>query len=193
VTQYEQPSEELVSDGIRIGVVMQRMEENSLKQHLLLKAERLVRWADLRAELVSVRRAQQVLNASAVPMDVGALGKGGGKGKDATVTCHLCGKPGHMKKDCWHAAKGSGGKSSKGGSKGRGSGDKQAKDKSKVTCLKYNKTGHYARDCRSGVAALDRERASSPARAMEEALAGVFLSPITQEGGASEETQRANR
>ena len=52
---YERANAEVVTDGIRIGVVLQRMEESALKQHLLLNSERLVRWVDFRAELVSVR------------------------------------------------------------------------------------------------------------------------------------------
>ena len=82
LAQYERTSGEAVSDGMRIGIVLQRLEESSLKQHLLLNTERLTKWADFRAEMINVRRAQQIVANRAQPMDIGALsGKGKGKPK----------------------------------------------------------------------------------------------------------------
>ena len=50
-----------MSDGIRVGVVWQR-----------LSSQRLMKWANFRAEVINVRRAQQIVSASAQPMDIGA-------------------------------------------------------------------------------------------------------------------------
>ena len=76
---------------------------------LLLNSERLALWADFRAEVINIRRAQQVVSNTASPMEVSALdgkgkfdkgGKGKGKGKSTDVNCNQCWKPGHMKRDC---------------------------------------------------------------------------------------------
>ena len=176
VAQYERTSGEDVSDGIRVGVVLQRLEDSPLKQHLLMNSERLARWTDFRSELVCVRRAQQVLSASAQPMDVGALdsgkgkgsrgGKGKGKGSSADpakkITCHQCGRQGHMKKDCWYAAGGKGGKGGKDSKSPDARHQKGSRDVKSVKCFKCGKTGHYARDCRSQLAAVDAPPADDP-------------------------------
>ena len=74
-----------------------------MKQHLLLKSERRTRRADVRADVVNVRRAQMIVNASAQPMDIVVFASKGksskGKGKD--LACCKCGRKGHMEKDCW--------------------------------------------------------------------------------------------
>jgi len=89
---YERASNEIVSDGIRVGVVLQRLEDSPIKQHLLMNSERLAKWADFRAELLNVRRAQQVVSSTASPMDVSAFDKrkSKGKGKDNSreIVCH---------------------------------------------------------------------------------------------------------
>ena len=61
-------------DGSRVGVSLLRLEDSPLKQHLLLKSERLTKWADVRAEVINARRAQMIANAIAQPMDTGAIG-----------------------------------------------------------------------------------------------------------------------
>ena len=43
VTQLEHASQEQVSDGIRVGVVWQRLWESTMTQHLLLSPERLAK------------------------------------------------------------------------------------------------------------------------------------------------------
>ena len=72
LAQYVRPSGDQVRDGMCIAVVMQRLEESSLAQHLLLNRARLTTWANVRAEWNNVRRAQQIVSASALPMDIGA-------------------------------------------------------------------------------------------------------------------------
>ena len=183
VAQYERASGEDVSDGIRVGVVLQRLEDSPLKQHLLMNSERLARWTDFRSELVCVRRAQQVISASVQPMDVGALDKGkgkgsrGGKGKGSStdivkkVTCHQCGRQGHMKKDCWYiVGKGTKGKSKD--SKPQNTKQRGNRDEKAVKCFKCGKTGHYARDCQSQLAAVEAPSASGSG------VEGLFLTSL---------------
>ena len=67
---------------------------------------------------------------------------------DVSVVCHLCGKSGHMKKDCWHVA--SGGKNDqngKSGGKGKFSGKGKGKSDVSVVCHLCGKSGHMKKDC----------------------------------------------
>ena len=72
LTHNETATLEQVRGGIRVGDGLQRLDESKLKQHLLHKTEHLIRWADFRAEVINLRRAQTTLNASAQPMGIGA-------------------------------------------------------------------------------------------------------------------------
>ncbi len=72
VLSYEQACGEAVSNSIKVGIVLQRLGESALKQHLLLNAERLAKWPDFRMEVVNIRRAQQVVSNTAQNMEVGA-------------------------------------------------------------------------------------------------------------------------
>ena len=133
VTKFETDSAEVVSDAIRIGIVLRQLPEGALKQHLLLNAERLRTWPDFKAEVVMIRRAQVALGPT--PMDIGAFNKGSGKGAGggkpaSNVTCWSCGKKGHRAAECRSKPKGSGkgAKGAKGGkSSGKGGGKKGGK------------------------------------------------------------------
>ena len=109
---YEQSAGEQVSESLRIGIVLNRIQDNELATHLLLNAERLKTWPAFRKELVDVARARAAAGGAyqtrpgsharssggVAPMDVDGLMKGGGK---ETRMCHNCGKPGHIARDCW--------------------------------------------------------------------------------------------
>ena len=54
-----------MSSAIKIGIVLQRLAESPLKQHLILNAERLREWAASREEVVHVRRTRAASAAAA--------------------------------------------------------------------------------------------------------------------------------
>ena len=94
LARFENDSKEKMSDPIKIGIVLRQLTEGPLKQHLLMQSERLQLWPDFRDEIVNIRRAQASLH---MPMDIGALNKGGkgGKGATSSTVCWTCGKTGH--------------------------------------------------------------------------------------------------
>ena len=61
-------SDQQISDGILIGVVMRNLEDGGLKNHLIMNAEKLKSWADFREEVVHVRRAPAAVQGGASPM-----------------------------------------------------------------------------------------------------------------------------
>ena len=124
---YEQASGEKISDGLRVGIVLNRVTDTELATHLLLNSERFQTWALFSRELVDVSRARAaasgayqmrrgVNDSSTAPMEIDRLQQHGDK------KCYTCGKFGHLSKDCWLNKSKSKGKDSKskGGKKGKG-------------------------------------------------------------------------
>ena len=54
---YEQALGETISDGLRVGIVLNRVTHSELATHLLLNSERFQTWSLFRRELVDVSRA----------------------------------------------------------------------------------------------------------------------------------------
>ena len=103
---YELSSEEKISDGLRVGIVLNRVTDTELATHLLLNSERFLTWALFRRELVDVSRARAAASgayqmrrgandSNTAPMEIDALQQHGDK------KCHTCGRFGHLAKDCW--------------------------------------------------------------------------------------------
>ena len=112
-----------VSDTERLGTVKRGVSLKGLaplpevQKHVMKDSARLNSYAQMRAEVVDLLRAEAALH---MPMDVdGALtgskgkgktkgegksddqkGKGKGKKGKETRVCHECNKPGHLRKDC---------------------------------------------------------------------------------------------
>ena len=113
--KYQARSGDTLSDAMKIGIALRQMAEGSLRQHLVLNSTRLVAWKDFKQEVTDVQRA--LASIGPVPMDVGAVFKGGksvgknahknGKGKGMNdAKCRNCGRAGHFARDC--AVSGSG-------------------------------------------------------------------------------------
>eukprot|EP00973_Karenia_brevis_P015772 2160083-Karenia_brevis.AAC.1 len=81
--RYEQQSGETISDSIRIGCVVNRMEKSSLKEHLLLVNE-----------IESIELAKRTATHPQ-PMQLDALQQ------PFRGTCNKCGKVGHKAVDCF--------------------------------------------------------------------------------------------
>ena len=75
---YQARSLEVISDSMKIGIALRKMEEGRLRQHLLMNSSRLTTWKTFKSEIVDIKRAAAAVGA--VPMDIGASGKGKGKG-----------------------------------------------------------------------------------------------------------------
>ena len=142
VRVYQERSRENLSDDVRTGILIEMLPE-ALKNHVYLNQNRLVNYEQVKSEIETYLEARHGREAGAgadpggaVPMDLSAFkgGKGKAKGK---------GQP-------------PGSKGSKGKSKGKGKADTSSARGSTSTpkgpCWTCGKTGHVARDCRSGTA-----------------------------------------
>ena len=87
---YEQASGEKISDGLRVGIVLNRVTDTELATHLLLNAERFQTWALFRREHVDVSRARAAASgayqmrrgsndSNTAPMEIDALQQHGDK------------------------------------------------------------------------------------------------------------------
>eukprot|EP00971_Amphidinium_carterae_P117671 2331045-Amphidinium_carterae.1 len=203
LAKYEAMSKSKVADDIRVGVVVRQLPEGALKQHVLLNMDRLDTYSKVRAELIGVLRAQQAANPGTGPMDIGALGHqstqgslGKGKGRDKGAKdrskigpCDLCGKMGHLKKDCWQGQQKGKGKGKpnqpKGGQQQQQQQNNQqqqgGKDRKNIKCWACGKRGHTQAECRSRggrVATLEEQQQQQPAE-QGQAQSGGTGSPLS--------------
>jgi len=160
VANYTLSTGEGISDNLKIGLVLNQLQQDgALRDHLLMNSGKLSTWKLFRDELVEIIRVR----SGPVPMDVGGIkggggrkgggGGGGGGAQQSKSKCYNCGIPGHQAKDCRKPPKQrqqqpqSGGGTASGGSGGKG--DKGKAETRK--CYKCQKTGHLAKDCRSKI------------------------------------------
>ena len=136
VARHENRSGETLSAQLKVGLVINRLEDGNLRNHLVMNMERLNTWEAFTAEVQAVRRAQQGTQPMGLsefsghcplcwldpcacePAALEALnklkgkakGKGGGGKAAAATTCHKCGKAGHWARDCRSGGSKGGGK-----------------------------------------------------------------------------------
>ena len=133
VHRYEQSTGDKFPENIRIGVLLRRLPEGALKQHMLLNSTRLTTWEAVKLEVENLRRAQIAVGVGSnpVPMEVDALSK-----QIGALTSQIKGWKGKS------AGKGTKGKDS---GKGRGAG---APDNLPTNpCPICGRMGHWKKDC----------------------------------------------
>ena len=136
VRRYENESGKRLDDELLLGIVVNGLQDNGTRDHVIRNATRLRTYQDVRTELLEISRTNRVISQLPTPMDIGAvpLTKGGkkGKGKDKS------------------SGKGQGGKTGKGkdqkDSKGKGS--SSSNPNANKECHYCHKLGHLKADCR---------------------------------------------
>eukprot|EP00971_Amphidinium_carterae_P203274 4033975-Amphidinium_carterae.1 len=213
IAKYEATAKDKLTDGLRIGVICRSLPEGPLKQHVLLNLDRLDMYGKVRTEIVSVLRAQHAASTGVTPMELGAFmsghgagqegkGKSKGKGDNANKpTCHHCGKPGHLRKDCRALQRQQQQQTGGGKSGGKGKGNKSGKEShppngsagpKSVKCWNCGKRGHTSKECRGprkGVSSVEESGAASSAQNQNGqnqsgqngngAMAGLFLAALS--------------
>ena len=94
---YEQASGEKISDGLHVGIVLNRVTDTELATHLLLNSERFQTWALFRRELVDISRTRAAASgayqmrrgakdSNTAPMEIDSLGTRGATRAEDSVT-----------------------------------------------------------------------------------------------------------
>ena len=146
VRRYEAETGKVLDDTIKLGIIINGLQDDSLKQHVVRNSARLKTYQLLKDELLEVARTSRVLAEQPVPMDLSALPKwkqkapkgakdAAGKGK---------GSKGKDKGQGSGSGKPSGPQRSQ-GSQGGGQGQGKGKD---VICWYCEKKGHTKAECR---------------------------------------------
>eukprot|EP00971_Amphidinium_carterae_P096852 1917207-Amphidinium_carterae.1 len=78
ILRYENASGDVVSNALRIGIVLRQLEETKLKEYLMMNTSKRTAWKDFKAEVTTVKRTQA--NIGPVAMDLDAFTKGKAKG-----------------------------------------------------------------------------------------------------------------
>eukprot|EP00435_Cladocopium_sp_Y103_P044288 s116_g12.t1 len=169
-TQYQERTSDSLSDATR-RLCLQSLCPDVLSDHLDLHASRLGTYDMMRAEIdmyLDIKTSTPLTGGD--PMDVDAMGKGKskykgkpGKGKGAGGSqvgpCHVCGRLGHIAKDCWYKSskgnkgqsKDGKGKKSDGKGKGTWKGGKSQDSKGKGKGVKsLEESGEQATEAEAG-------------------------------------------
>ena len=122
IRSFEKQTSFAIPHFVKAGILINGLQEEPLRRHMVLHTSRLDTYEKLRLEVTEIARAK-VMSVNPVPVDVDALrfkGKGKGKTKDhkekgkaneekgahsespdpKDVECYYCGKKGHKKSNC---------------------------------------------------------------------------------------------
>ncbi|CAE7846389.1 GIP, partial [Symbiodinium necroappetens] len=75
VRRYEAETGKVLDDTIKLGIIINGLQDDSLKQHVVRNSARLKTYQLLKDELLEVARTSRVLSEQPVPMDLSALPK----------------------------------------------------------------------------------------------------------------------
>ena len=138
IRRYEQESSKSIDDEMLMGIIINGIQDNSIRDHVIRNASRLTSYQSVRAELLEMSRTSRVLAQMPSPMEIGAVPqkgkKGDGKGK---------GKP---------KGKGDGKPTSSNKGNGKGKGGKPDNPHRDKECRYCKKMGHIKADCRKRMA-----------------------------------------
>ena len=82
VRRYESESGKHIDDELLLGIVVNGLQDTSMRDHVIRNSSRLRTYQDVRTELLEISRTIRVLSQMPFPMDIGAAPfKKGGKGK----------------------------------------------------------------------------------------------------------------
>ena len=80
IRRYETESGKTLDEEILLGVVVNGLQDQSIRDHIIRNSARLQSFQQVRTEPLEIARTNRVLQQMPAPMDIGALPKGKGKG-----------------------------------------------------------------------------------------------------------------
>ena len=89
IRRYEMESGKTIDEEMLLGIVVNGVQDQSIRDHIIRNSSRLNTYKALRDELLEMARTNRVLQQMPVAMEIGA-----------TKECRYCHKMGHIKADC---------------------------------------------------------------------------------------------
>ncbi len=187
IRRYEQESGKSIDDQMLAGIIINGIQDNSIRDHVIRNSSRLNTYQAIRNELLEMARTNRVLSQMPTPMDIGAVPWKGGKGKGKNQK----GDPKGGKTKEGKGNKGNNPPPGTGKGKGtKGQSDNPNKDKE---CRYCHKLGHIRADCRKRIAdekakankGSGKSRTQAAAPAPDQEPEPLSASPILIAGAAT--------